>query len=276
MDKETHIHAGLINRNHTTTLKGIIRIDSGFTFRDDNPVANGDYRITVHGNTYGCYEIIVTYDSKGTLKFSRSGLAKSKKAFEYICFTLFYDDIEVEKASDAYKQRAWQVIEKCVAEHVKSAEWASVFDIIKDANEEEVEISRVNAANEKRVSIDLNTGEFLYENGAIKFRVRCRIEDEARGVCFSVTYLAEATPNGSLSPASYSTGPFFNRIAYVSPIALRGIILNAMEYGVSGATSCGKVDEFDPEVIANLPDAKTGYKLILDYFHRHMMIEMIA
>lgn len=277
MDKETHIRAGVINRNFTTTLRGIIRIDNEWRYRHDGtPEANGVYRIHVYSNMLDFSIITVQYDSNKTLKFTQSGLAKNKKAFEGICSTLYHDDdVEIKSAGDAYKQRTWQVIQKCVAAHVKAGGSFSVFDIVKDLNEDGVEINPVRVLGEKKVKIELND-EFLYVHGSIKFRVHCTIEDEARNVCFAGIYLVEASSGYCLSPAYYDTEFIFSHLAFVSPRAMRKAIMDALESETREATIQGEFGKYGSVPMSDrLMNAKAGYKLIMEHFH-NSMLEKIA
>lgn len=273
MERKSYIRADVTNRNHTTHLRGIVRVENDYFYRNGNAVSNGSFVIHVHSHILATdyYSINVQHDKNGKLKLSMKGLAKSKKAFNEICYTLFYDHVEVEKTSDVYEQRAWDVICRCVASHVSVGEWQSVFDIIADDNAptESVEISRAHADGEKKIQVQLND-DFVYEHDYVKFRVRCVIDDEARNVRFSGTFLVMAAPHCYIVPSFYDVESLFIYAALVTPGAVRKAILQAMENGTRNATICGKLGKYDSMKPSNSPSAQEEYKQIMEYFHSIM------
>lgn len=267
METKSYIQAQAINCNHTTHLRGIIRIENDYFYMNGNAVSNGTFVIHVHSHILvtDYYTLKVEYDQKGVLRLSRTGLNRSKRAFNEACYNLFYDHVEIEKASDAYKQRTWAVLRQCVAAHVSAGEYSSVFDIVKDDNDEGIHISRIPAGTKKKITITVND-RFLFEDDKVKFRVHAKIEDSTRNVCFSGTFMMEASNRRNLEPSSLDALFMFKYAAQVDIAILRMAALQALE-SPSKAHTLQIERSAEHEVPARYFDANDGYLQIVNYLH---------
>lgn len=265
---KTWVYAEAINVDRFTKLCGIVH-----TFNEHNGFVTDDnsFSLEIYNNQplTESYTLRVCIDDKGVLRLSKKDLSRSKEAFIKTCENVFFEDAEIETASDVYKHKCWQHIQKWIELHKQhERDHVSTIDILHNVDKGEWIFKAVphnGKESIKTITINRVERDFIFKDGKILFRTSVSISDEARGILFSGSYVSYANKLYHMEPNDLDLYFALRRVVHVNPAHLRVAILKAMDdaskpYEMSGIFASDNVMD------GLMWDAGKGYEKVLKFY----------